>query len=154
VVAVAAAVESYVSEKACCYISEALDGEETPRRLLDIPVTFEKLRWIEDTYERRRWGQRRILKDHLENAASVDPGKIGTVFATVGKRSIWKPVDRKRGLDSGTSERQLGELALRRNLIAHTGDRKGTGKAPLSVGEVEEWLSHARSIVQALEATL
>lgn len=41
IVAVAAAVESYVAEKACCYISEAMRSDEPPRRLLDIPMSLE-----------------------------------------------------------------------------------------------------------------
>src|SRR4051812_18497298 len=95
VVAIAAAVESYVAEKACCYIREALD--DRGRRLLDIPTTVEQVLELE-TYERRGWGHRRLVRSYLEREASASPNKIGVVFATVGKRGFWKKVDTKRSV--------------------------------------------------------
>ena len=154
VVAIAAAVESYVAEKACCYISEVLKAEEPPRRLLDMPLTFEDVLWVEDTYTRRGWGHRFLVEDHLRHEASADPGKIGQVFALVGKRGFWKNVDKTRGVSGGRSEKELKALADRRNVIAHTGDRVGRGKAALEIREVQRYLSSAKSIVEALDGAL
>lgn len=154
VVAIAAAVESYVAEKACCYISEVLKSEDPPRRLLDMPVTFEDVLWIEETYTRRGWGHRLLIEEYLRHEASADPGKIGQVFALVGRRQFWKKVDKTRGAAEGRSEKELKALADRRNLIAHTGDRIGRGKAALEIGEVQRYLSSAKSIVEALDGAL
>jgi hypothetical protein len=154
VVAIAAAVESYVAEKACCFVSDALRSNDPPRRLLDIPITFEQLLWVEETYTRRGWGHRIIVEDHLRAEASSDPAKIGQVLATVGKRQFWRQVDTRRGVTATTSEKQLRALAERRNVIAHTGDRVGRGKASLEIPAVQAHLSNAKAIVEALDETL
>lgn len=154
VVAIAASVESYVAEKACCYIREVLRSDDPPRRLLDMPVTFEDVLWIEETYTRRGWGHRFLVEEYLRHEASADPGKIGQVFAVVGKRQFWKKVDQTRNVRTGKSEQQLRALAERRNVIAHTGDRVGRGKATLEIGEVQRFLSDAKSIVEALDGAL
>ena len=154
VVAIAAAVESYVAEKACCYISDVLRSDELPRRLLDMPITFEDVLWIEDTYVRRGWGHRALLEEHLKREASADPSKIGQVFAIVGKRQFWKKVDQRRGVRTGASEERLRALAERRNVIAHSGDRVGRGKAVLEIEHVQKYLSDAKSIVEALDKAL
>ena len=44
VVAIAAAVESYITEKACCFIGDALRSPN--RKLLEVPVTVEQLSLI------------------------------------------------------------------------------------------------------------
>jgi len=154
VVAIGAAVESYVAEKACCYIREALRSDNPPRRLLEIPVSLRDVLWIEDSYQRRGWGHRTLVEEYLRAEASADPGKIGQVFSTVGRRKFWGPVDARRSVPAGTSERHLSALAERRNLIAHTGDRVGGGKAVLEIDEVQWHLSHAKAIVEALDAVL
>lgn len=79
VVAIAAAVESYVAEKACTFIGEALRCAEPPRRLLDITVSFEDMLWVEE-YQRRGWAHRYLVEQHLKNESSADPAKIGMVL--------------------------------------------------------------------------
>lgn len=153
VVAIAAAVEAYVAEKACTFIREALDADDRPRRLLDMPLTLESLLSLEE-YERRGWGYRKLVAEHLAQEASADPGKIGMVFSTVGKREIWKKVDAHRKVRRGCSQEQLSRLAERRNRIAHTGDRAGGGRAHLTLRDVEAHLKNARSIVEAVDAVL
>ena len=154
VVAIAASVESYVAEKACCFIGDVLRSEEPPRRLLDMPVTFEDLLWIEETYTRRGWGHRHLVEEYLRHEASATPGKIGQVFAVVGKRQFWRRSTRFCGVPASKSEKQLKALADRRNLIAHTGDRVGRGKAVLDISEVQGHLSCSKSIVEALDKAL
>jgi hypothetical protein len=152
VVAVAAAVESYVAEKACSYISDALD--ELPDRLRQVSVSLGEVIEIEERYERRRWGYRDIIEEYLATEASPSPSKIGVVFSTVGKRGFWPAVDNHRSVRRGTTEKQLEALAARRNRIAHTGDRVGYGRAALAVEEVESYLTNTKEIVAALEAVL
>jgi hypothetical protein len=152
VVAISAAVESYVVEKACVHISKALD--DPPPRLKEVSLSLAEVMEIEQKYTRRRWGHRAIVERHIENEASSDPAKIGKVLATVGLRDFWSKVDSKRGTKKGSSEVQLRELYERRNKIAHTGDRTPTGWSPLALDEVEAYFANAKSIVEALEAVL
>jgi hypothetical protein len=152
VVAIAAAVESYVAEKACSYISEAFDSK--PDRLKQVSISVGQVMEIDERYERRRWGYREVVRDYLVAEASPSPSKIGIVFSTVGKKGFWATVDRRRGVAKGVSERQLNELAERRNRIAHTGDRVGRGRATLTVEEAESYFSNAKEIVEALESSL
>jgi hypothetical protein len=152
IVAIAAAVESYVAEKACCYIGEALDG--LPERLKQVPLSLGEVIEIEERYERRRWGYREVVEDYLVAEASPSPAKIGIVFSTVGKKGFWGSVDAERGVAKRTSERQLEELAQRRNRIAHTGDRVGYRRATLAVEEVETYFANAKGIVEAMETVL
>lgn len=154
IVATAAAVESYVSEKAKGYVAGACKAEKPPRRLLDISLTIEDLLDIERTYKRRQWGHYGLIWTHLEQMASANPDAIGMTFSVVGKTGIWRKVDARRKVKPGESERQLRALAERRNLIAHTGDRRGGGKASIDASEVKAYLANARSIVESLEAVL
>jgi RiboL-PSP-HEPN len=95
-----------------------------------------------------------VIEDYLIAEASPSPSKIGIVFSTVGKKGFWSAVDSKRGVPKGTSERQLEELAQRRNRIAHTGDRIGYGRATLTVEDAERHFTNAKEIVEALETAL
>lgn len=154
VVATAAAVESYVSEKAKSYVKEAYKAEQPPKRLLDISLTVGDLLAIEQTYERRAWGHYSLVWTYLEQLASANPDSIGKAFAVVGRTGLWKKVDAHRKVRTGESEHQLHALAARRDTIAHTGDRRGGGKAGIEAGEVKGYLMNARSIIEALEAVL
>jgi hypothetical protein len=152
IVAIAAAVESYVAEKACSCISDAWDRQ--PDRLRQLAVSLGDVIDIEAKYQRRKWGYRELVERHLEREASSDPNKIGIVFSTVGKKGFWGKLDAERGVAKGKSHKQLDALAARRNKIAHTGDRVGSKRATLSISEVEEHHSNAKSIVEALERVL
>jgi RiboL-PSP-HEPN len=152
IVAIAAAVESYIAEKACSCISEAWDQQ--PDRLRQMPILLGDVIDIEAKYKRRFWGYRDLVERYLEREASSDPNKIGVVFSTVGKKGFWKALDSRRGVSKGTSHKQLAALAARRNKIAHTGDRIGSKRATLSVTEVEGHYVNAKSIVEALDKVL
>jgi RiboL-PSP-HEPN len=152
IVATAAAVESYVVEKACSRCSDALDSP--PPRLKEVGMSLADVIDIETRYKRRRWGHRAILEAHIEAEASSDPARIGKVFSTVGLKGFWREVDSQRGVAKGRSEEQLSSLAKRRNKIAHTGDRTPTGRSTLSLDEVETHYKNAKEIVEALEAVL
>jgi hypothetical protein len=72
----------------------------------------------------------------------------------VGAKLEWRAIDKGRSVTPGTSEKQLRALCTRRNLIAHTGDIKGAGKAHLSLREVELFLHNAQSIVEEIDRYL
>jgi hypothetical protein len=153
IVAVCAAVESYVAEKACTYIPGAIN--DPPGALNRLPVSFRDVLMVGE-YERHGWAYRKLLKTQIDQMASAKPNRIGEVFEVVGKknRNLWKNVDARRKAETGDSCRQLEELVERRNRIAHTGDRTGRGKAQLRVKEVDRHVRNAREIVEALDAVL
>ncbi len=152
IVAISAAVESYVAEKAKSFIGEA--WTTLPERMRGIQIELGDVLEIEKKYKRTKWGYRELLETYFDREASPDPSKLGTVFSTVGKKDVLKKVDAKRGVEKGVTSSQLTALYRRRNLIAHTGDRKGHGRAALTLAEVEAFRANAISIITALEAVL
>lgn len=152
VVAISTAVESYISEKAQTFIAGAL--RDRPPRLKEVAISLDDVIDIEKKYKRRGWGHRAILEQWIETEASPDPGKIGKVFSTVGRKGFWKELDKKRSVPHGTSEKQLRDLYSRRNKIAHTGDRTPTGRSALALSQVEDLFTNAKSIVEAMEEVL
>lgn len=154
IVATAAAVESFVADKACTYIGEALRGDDLPKRLAGMGVNFGQVIAVDREYTRRGWGYRHIVREHLEAQASSSPAQIGQVFSTVGHADVLRKVDGKRHVLKGTSNSQLEELTARRNRIAHTGDRTGSARAGITIADVATHLANAKSIVEALDAVL
>ncbi len=152
IVAISAAVESYVAEKAKSLIGEALTT--LPDRMRGIQIELGDVLEIEKKYKRTKWGYRELLETYFDQEASSDPHKMAIVFSTVGKKDVLKKVDAKRGVAKGVTSSQLEALYQRRNLIAHTGDRKGRGRAALTLAEVEVFRANAISIITALEAVL
>ena len=152
IVAISAAVEGYVAEKACSYIGTAM--RDPPKRLREVALSLGDMLDIDVKYERRGWGYRDLLEEYLAREASPSPSKIGIVMATVGKERFWARIDSRREVKRGTSEKDLDQLYERRNRIAHAADRMGSGRALLTVVEVEEHYSNAKEIVEALEAEL
>jgi hypothetical protein len=149
---VAAAVESYIAEKAATYIGDALDGHSG--RVRTVNVTLGDVFDIEQTLTRRRFGWRRILQEKIERDASAAPRKIDSVFDLVGKSVPWSKVDKNRKVANGKSREQMEELAKRRNRIAHTGDRVGSGRAAISISDAQDHLENAKEIIEAMETLL
>ena len=154
IVAVAAAVETYVADKASKYLSDALAAEKRPPRLDRISLTLGDLLVMEERYVRRGWGRRELVRSHIERLASTDPNVIGQVFSMVGKERFWGRVDGHRKVKSGTSTSELAALSKRRNVIAHTGDRMGTRRAVLSIDEAVLHFRNGRAIVEAMDTVL
>jgi hypothetical protein len=152
IVSVAAATESYVSEKASSYIGEALDG--APDKLRGVRVTLGEVFDIEQTLKRRRFGWRRLVQERIERDSGSAPNKIDAVFGFVGRQVPWGKIDDRRHVRRGESRKQMEELAKRRNRIAHTGDRIGARRATIDLAEADRHLKNAKAIVEALEREL
>jgi hypothetical protein len=153
IVAIAAAVETYVADQAICMIGSALDLDPLPKGLRELSVSMAEVLDLE-RYQRRGWGHRRLLEDHLRQEASAAPSKIGQVFGTVGVEKLWRQVDAERKVKKGASETQMDALAKRRNQIAHSADWIGRGRAALGKDEVAAFERDAREIVEAIDAVL
>jgi hypothetical protein len=114
-VAGCAALETFVGDRVMELLGNALDAEEKPTRLLSLPMTVEDWLWIEETYERKRWGLREVIEWEVRNVASPAPAQIGQAFGIVGQRKLWNRVDNRRKVARGKSEKTLDRLYERRN---------------------------------------
>lgn len=150
-VAACAALETFVGDRVMELLRGALDAEERPARLLNLPMTVEDWLWIEENYQRKRWGLREVVEWEVRNIASPAPAQIGQAFGIVGQKSLWKRIDSRRSVAAGKSEETLNRLNQRRNLIAHSGDRVGRGRAAISTAEVRGDLECLVEIVDALD---
>lgn len=151
-VAGCAALETFVGDRVMELYRSALDSDERPRRLLELPMTVGDWLWIDENYERKRWGLREIVEWEVRQAASPAPAQIGEAFGIVGQKKLWKRVDSQRKVGTGSSEKILDDLYDRRNRIAHNGDRVGHGRATISVDEVGSDLKCLVEIVEAIDA--
>lgn len=150
-VAACAAVETFVGDRVMERLRSALDADPRPTRLLDLPMTVRDWLWIDETYERRRWGLREVVEVEVRRLASPSPSQIGITFGVVGEKGLWKRVDRRRSVAVGSSEDALDKIYKRRNRIAHQGDRSGRGRATISIEEVEADLSCIAQVTDALD---
>jgi hypothetical protein len=148
-VAACAAVETFVGDRIMERLRGALDSDPRPTRLLSLPMTVDDWLHIDETYERRRWGLREVVEVEVRRLASPAPSQIGIAFSVVGEKGLWKRVDKSRGAKPGASEAGLETIYMRRNRIAHEGDRSGRGRSSLTVEEVEADL---RCIVEIIDA--
>ncbi len=153
IVAAAAAVESYVAVKAAACLPDALAAKKLPDRLGKLEMPLEKALTAARGRSPRSAFQSWAAQA-LEDQASADPGVIGAVFSAVGEGKILQRCDSERMVDRGTSERQMKELASRRNQIAHRGDRTAQGRRKLAVNHVETHVRNARQVAEALEKIL
>jgi hypothetical protein len=151
IVAACAAVETFVADRVMEHFSRAINGDPIPPRLLGLAMTVEDWLRIETTYTRKQWGLRQIAELEIRERASPTPSVVGELFSMVGLKDIFKQVDAARKLPKGTSAGQLEKIRVRRNKIAHEGDRQGRTRAAISLREVEDYLTHVREIVRAME---
>lgn len=146
-----AALETFVGDRVMELYGNALDFDERPRRLLELPMTVENWLWIDESYKRKRWGLREVVEWEVRRIASPSPGQIGIAFGIVGQKKLWQRVDKRRRVDGGESERVLNRVYERRNQIAHGGDRVGRGRATISAAEVNGDLECMVDIVDAID---
>ena len=135
-VAACAALETYVADKAMEFVGPVLKADELPARMKDISLTVGHWASIEGRYKRRGWGIRGIVGDHIREASSTAPNKIGTVLSTIGIKQWSQKVDGFRNVAPGITVRELDDITERRNRIAHSADRKGRGRMSSKLEEV------------------
>jgi hypothetical protein len=146
------ALETFVGDRVMERWSDAVDADEKPSRLLQLPMTVDDWLRIEHQYERKRWGLRQVAELEVRRIASPAPAQVGIAFAVVGEKGLWRRVDKRRKVAAGKSEKALEQLNKRRNRIAHSGDRVGLGRATISADEVRGDLSRLVEIVDAIDA--
>ena len=149
-VAGCAAVETYVADRTMELLGPVLRAKEKPPRLLELTMTVQQYLKVQ-SYQRKNWGLRDLVEDQVLLKASTSPSSRGVLMSMVGAPRVWAAVDAKRGVAKGGSEKALETITQRRNRIAHSGDRQGRGRAPITVGEVERDLACLVDIVSALD---
>lgn len=148
IVAACAAVENYVGDRVMELVGPALRSEDPPERLMDVTLTIGRWVEIDQRYQRKGWGLRQVIEEHVRIEASAEPMKIGVLFSTAGVPKIWGKVNGRAGRRLDT---ELDQIVDRRNRIAHQGDRRGGGRAALAFEDVEEALGLIREVIKHLE---
>lgn len=153
-VAGCAATETYVADKVMTRIGPLLASESVATdRLKQMPMTVGDWLHIEEDYTRRRRGLReRVVQPSVRIQASTAPSKVGQLLSLIGVRNWTKQLDQHRQVPSGDTEKLLARVTDRRNRIAHEGDRRGNGRAPLTLDEVKRDLAGLEAVVAAIEA--
>ena len=153
VVAACAALEAYVADKAMEYVGDVVKSRELPARMGEITLTVGH--WAEiEQYDRRGWGIRRIIEQHIREQSSTAPNHIGQVLSTVGVKKWAAKVDNARNVEKSTTATELDAITKRRNHIAHGTDKRGRGPASVRIGEVEGQIRTIEEVVEALEKVL
>lgn len=150
IVAVSAAVETFVADRAMEHYSAALNQDPVPPRLLKLTVSVED--WLQaETYTRKRHVLRRCVEEQIRAMSSCASSQIGITFSIVGVRINWNALDAHRGVRRGRSVATLDGIYARRNKIAHAGDRDGRGRAHIQTDDVSADLDAIESIVSAID---
>ncbi|MFE1149783.1 HEPN domain-containing protein [Streptomyces albidoflavus] len=150
-VAACAAIETFCADRVMERYGSAIASQPPPGGLLELSLTVGDYLSIDEKYEKRGWGLRQVVELEVRQRASPAPSQIGQLFSLVGEKRVLTRVDKRRKVAVGDSTAELDRIVARRNLIAHTGDRSGRGRATISVDEVEADLATIVSIVDALD---
>ena len=150
-VAGCAAVETFCADRVMERYSAAIKQTPPPSRLLELSLTVDQYLTIQETYQKAGWGLRKVIEMEVRQRASPAPAQIGQLFALVGEKALLARVDTQRRVLKGTTETELSRIVERRNLIAHTGDRSGRGRAAITTAEVRADVDTLISIIDALD---
>lgn len=150
-VAACAAVETFCADRVMELYPAAIRKNPPPSRLLELSLTVDDYLTIDRKYTKKGWGLRQVVELEVRQRASPAPGQIGKLFALVDKKGLFPQIDKARKVAKNTSTQDLERIVERRNLIAHTGDRSGRGRATINVAEVETDLGIIVEIIDALD---
>ena len=150
-VAGCAAVETFCADRVMERYSAAVKQAPPPSRLLELSLTVDQYLTIQGKYQKMGWGLRQVVEMEVRQRASPAPAQIGQLFALVGEKGLLARVDKRRKVSKGATEAELNRIVDRRNLIAHTGDRSGRGRAVITTAEVEADIGILISIIDALD---
>ncbi|MCM2417901.1 HEPN domain-containing protein [Streptomyces sp. RKAG293] len=150
-VAACAAIETFCADRVMELYPAAIKQDPRPSRLLELSLTVEEYLTIQKRYTKTAWGLRQVVELEVRQRASPAPAQIGTLFSLVGKSKLFPGIDKIRKVGNGVSTVELDRIVERRNLIAHTGDRSGRGRASIAVADVEGDLAIIAAIIDALD---
>jgi hypothetical protein len=150
-VAACAAVETFCADRVMELYPAAMKQDPLPSRLLELSLTVEDYLTIEKKYKRKAVGLRQVIELEVRQRASPAPAQIGQLFSLVGRSQLFPEIDKIRKVAKKASATELDRIVQRRNLIAHTGDRSGRGRATIAVAEVEADLAIIVEIIDAID---
>jgi hypothetical protein len=155
IVAACAATETFLGDRAIGRVREIIKGRKAlPARLATVPMTVERWHAVELKIYRRRAITDHVIAPYIREYTSTAPSKVGELLSMIGVANWSKQVDSLRKVPSGQTVEDLQRITDRRNKVAHESDRRGDGRATITVDGVEDILSQLRSIVAALDQLL
>ncbi len=159
IVAACAATETYFADRIIELVRPQLRAHRTrngalPPRLRSIQLTVGEAIELDHQYKNRRGLTERVVAPYIRERASVDPGALGEALSVAGHKGVFARIDAALEWPKGRCEKRMTEVANRRNVIAHTGDRAGRGRSPLSVDEARGITDDLTAIVHAAESLL
>jgi hypothetical protein len=130
-------------------------GSSLPAKLAGLSISVGDWKMLEDNYTRRRRAIREnLLEPKIRELASTAPSQIGLLLGMLGVKDWSRKVDSSRHVPRTTTVKELDDLTKRRNRIAHEGDRRGYGRAAISVAEASRYADVVDSVALALEDVL
>jgi hypothetical protein len=155
IVAGCAATETFLSDRTVGRVRDIIKSRKAlPPRLSGIPMTVEQWHSVDAKTYRRRAITDKVIEPFVREYASTAPNKFGELLSMIGVSNWSKQVDALRKVPNGTTVEELQHITDRRNKIAHESDRRGDGRASISVDEVERILGQLRSIVESIDMLL
>lgn len=154
IVAGCAAAETYLADRVIERSRRIVRGNGDLGRLARIPMSVGDWGAVESYEYRRRGITECVIAPWVRERASTAPNVVGELLALVGVDRPHGQLDAARQMPKGTTEDDLQRVTDRRNRIAHSGDRKGHGRASIRLDEVREHLDCLHSIVAAIEKVL
>lgn len=156
IVAGCAALETYLVDAAVARVRLVLrSGAELPARLKNIPMRLEQWQEVGKYTYLNAGVTELVLKPYIKEFASTAASKVGELLSTVGVDKGLSRIDRQRGVDLGVTLQDLERITIRRNRIAHQGDRPESGRKnareAIDVKTVRDELSKIQSIAKALD---
>lgn len=154
IVAGCAATETYLADRVIDRCRRIIRMNGDLGRLARIPMTIREWDLVESYKYRRRGITECVIAPWVREHASTAPNIVGELLALVGLEKPHSKLDAARKVAKGTTEADLKQVTDRRNRIAHAGDRKGHGRAAITLDEVRAHLDALESIVSAIEDVL
>lgn len=156
VVAGAAATETYMADIAMKHVGALVRSEaKATEKVRRIPMSVGDWIYIEQHYQQRRRGLRsRVLEPYIREFASTSPTKVGELLSLLGLKNWSKTVDHLRHCPAQDTVQALERITARRNKIAHEGDRRGYGRAHITIEEVVRDLDTLESVVRAIDKAI
>lgn len=152
-VAGCAAFETYMGDCVMARIGPLLTSGDLPAKAGAIPLDRATWMRIQHGYTHQKRGLRKhVVEPYVYERASTAPNRVGELLALIGVPEWTRQIDRRRGLERGTTVKDLDRITQRRNRIAHAGDRDGRGRAHITLEYVAAELDIITEVVHAIEA--
>ena len=150
-VAACAATETYLADRVMERVSDQMIADHASKELRAVPMTLGDWLDVDGVYTKKTSGLKyRVFEPWMRRHVSTDPAKVAAALRLLGIGGGVTPIDKLRPGKVDTHA-DLKRITERRNKIAHTGDRKGQGKAAITAQEVRADIEILTAVVHAFE---